>query len=91
MIDFSDPEAPQKRMDELHQKREEILSRSTPMREEKDKLFNAARAEDARRSAEIAEVEKDLAAIDYERGFLARGMGGRSLSQPSPEDVPKEG
>lgn len=79
-LSYSDPRTLQARLRELQSQKEAILAKSTPKREYRDNLMNKAQEVDAKLSEEIGEIEKDLADIGFEMGFLARGLGGRALT-----------
>lgn len=62
------------RFHELGRQREDILARSMPMREERDRLAQAARAQELALNAQIKEIEASLYSIDVERGRLSRAL-----------------
>lgn len=70
----------QARFAELSAVRAAILERSTPLREQRDKIKNEALAAAAALDDQIVVIEKDLAAIDTDLGMLSRALGGRSMS-----------
>jgi hypothetical protein len=61
--------------------REAILAASGPLRADRDRIKNEARAKAEALNVQIKEVEKDLPQISMDLGSLARALGGRSLSQ----------
>jgi uncharacterized coiled-coil DUF342 family protein len=69
-----------KQFDELRTRREEILSRSTPLREERDRVVNEARAFARAANIQIKEIEAGLREIDTDISNLARALGGRRMS-----------
>ena len=66
----------------LGKKRQLILAKSMPLREKRDKDFQAAQKLFDDRSAEIKKIENGLFEIDMERGTLARALGGRTGEPP---------
>ena len=68
----------QARFHELRKQRDSIRAISGPKREERDRIVNANREVELKLDAEIAEIEKDLLAIDSELGFIARGLAGNT-------------
>lgn len=76
------PEAMRLRFHELGRKREAILARTTPLREERDKILQEADAKAKALAEQFLQIEKeeDLYGIDMERGMLAKALGGRTGS-----------
>lgn len=68
------------RFDELNKQRDAILAASGPLREERDRLVNDARARENEINARIKEAERGLYEIDCDRAMLARALGGRAMS-----------
>ncbi len=66
----------------LGKRRTLILAKSMPLREKRDKEFQAAQKLFDDRTAEIKKVENGLFEIDMERGTLARALGGRTGEPP---------
>lgn len=62
----------------LGKKRAEILAKSMPLREKRDKEFQAAEKIFKDRSAEISRIEGGLYELDMQRGQLARALGGKT-------------
>jgi hypothetical protein len=77
------------KLEELTAQRASILSVTTPLREQRDKILNDARASAAVLADQIREAEKDLPSVDTDIGRLSRALGGRAMSQPAPQvDAP---
>jgi uncharacterized coiled-coil DUF342 family protein len=74
------PENMRKRFHELGRKREAILAKTTPLREERDKIVQEADAKAKALAAQFKQIEKDggLFDIDMERGMLARALNGKT-------------
>lgn len=75
------PAEMRKRFHELRQLRSEILSRSGPVRAERDEHVNTAQAVTHKFDAEIKEIEKDLAVIDQQIALLVRALN-RQVGTP---------
>ena len=69
-----------KRFEELNKLRDDILAKSTPLRQERDRIANEVRGKELDLIAKIKVIEKDLYQIDMDRGMLARALGGRRMS-----------
>jgi uncharacterized coiled-coil DUF342 family protein len=69
-----------KQFDELRAQREEILFRSRPLREERDRVVNEARAFARAANIQIKEIEAGLREIDMDISSLAQALGGRRMS-----------
>lgn len=67
-------------LNELQTKRNEILAKSAPLREKRDKILNDARAAAKVISDQVKEIEKDLFAIDTDTAKVAQALGGRKMS-----------
>lgn len=70
-----------RRFDELLAARDAVLGQSEPLRAQRDKIMNDARAAAEIIADQVAELEKDLPAIQTDLGRLSRALGGRSMSQ----------
>lgn len=70
----------QRQFNLLNKKRDEILAKSGPLREARDKHVNEARAIENKMNLEIKEIEKELYELDTDRAALARALGGRRMS-----------
>ena len=71
------------RFEELLAKRNTILAKAGPLREQRDADFNAAQELRRKRDVEIKEVEADLYETQNDLGKLARALGGKYMSQVS--------
>jgi uncharacterized coiled-coil DUF342 family protein len=69
----------QDRLKELTVQRDEILARSAPLRERRDKIVNDARAKELELNAQIKEVEKGLFELSNELGAVAMALGGLGM------------
>ena len=69
-----------KELDLLDGLRAKILACSAPLRAERDRIVNEARAKENELNARIKEIEADLFQIDTDRALLARALGGRRMS-----------
>lgn len=83
---FPTPEALRARFRELTEKREKILAKSAPLREERDRIANEARAKETALNKRIKTVEADLYENEQERAMIARALGGKT-GEPEAEDV----
>jgi len=74
------PENMRKRFHELSRKREAILARVMPLREERDRIVQEAEAKAKVLVEQFRQIEKDedLFGIDQERAALARALGGKT-------------
>lgn len=74
------PENMRKRFHELRRKREAILARTMPLREQRDKILQEADKVAKALADQYKQIEKDedLFGIDTERGMLARALGGKT-------------
>jgi len=70
-------------MAEMMAQHNDILSKSEPLRKERDTIKNDAMAKVRVLNAQIKIIEKDLPELDMDLGRLARGLGGRFLSRPA--------
>lgn len=74
------PDNMRKRFHELGRKREAVLARIAPLREERDRIVREADAKAKVLADQFKQIEKDedLFGIDMERGALARALGGKT-------------
>ena len=72
-----DETAMRARFHELTAKREKILAKSGPLREERDAIVQAAEAQVQPLIAEIKKAEADLYDIDMERAAMVRALKGK--------------
>lgn len=74
------PDNMKKRFHELGKKRAAILARTTPLREQRDRIVQEAEAKARALADQYKQIEKDegLYDLDMERGMLARALGGKT-------------
>jgi uncharacterized coiled-coil DUF342 family protein len=72
------PEKMRARFAELGQQRDDILARSTPLREARDAFANEAREKEQAMNDKIRKAETKLLEIDQERALIARALGGKT-------------
>ena len=75
-----DPDNMRRRFHELGAKRDEILAKSTPLREKRDAVLAEMEASVKALSAEIKAAEAGLFEIDQERGAITRALKGKTGS-----------
>ena len=82
-----------KRFHELGAKREEILARTTPLREKRDALVQeyAPRVRELEKEIRKVETEGGLFDLDQERAALARALKGKTGEPPAAEGAGAEG
>jgi len=68
-----------KRWDELHERREAILARATPLREERDAAVQAHDFFLRKMDAAIKQAEQGLFEIENERAHVARQLGAKNV------------
>ena len=77
------------RRDELQATRDAIVDKSKPLREHREALvakIQPLEAELRELDGKIKAIERpELADIDYELGFLAKGLGGKAMNADSQE------
>lgn len=71
----------QEQLAKLSAERDEILSRSTPLRAERDRIKNEAREQVKKIDEKVKEIEAPLFKLSNEIGMLARALGGRRMSE----------
>lgn len=80
-MNFS-PEVLRKRFHENRDERDAILAKSTPLREERDRLIHQNNDRIAELNAQIKEAEAGLFDLDMEAGTLVRALGGKTGPRP---------
>lgn len=83
------PEAMRKRFHQLRELRSEILSRSGPVRSERDEHVNASREVTKEFDRKIKEIEKDLAEVDKQIAMLSRALNRQVGSAGSDPEAPR--
>lgn len=81
------PDALRKRWDELNRMRDEIKGKADPLREERDKIVNAAREQELAYNAEIGKIEAGLYDIERERAVLAKALNGKLSVEAEPAEI----
>lgn len=78
-MDFR-PDALRKRFHDLGLLREQILARTTPLREARDSILQTAEAQAKVLADEFLRIEHEggLYDIDQERAVIARALGGKT-------------
>lgn len=72
-----------KEMKRLQKRRKEITDVSYPLREERARVLNEARAKAEKMAEDFKYAEKGLYELDKDIGLIAKALGGRALSDAS--------